>query len=54
MENSYGPTAIHKKSLATAKSLYAKTLIEVNQLSNMIPKISEALNEAGAPYIQKQ
>ena len=54
MENSYGPTAIHKKSLATAKSLYAKTLIEVNQLSNMIPKISEALNDAGAPYIQKQ
>ena len=52
MENSYGPTAVHKKSLATSKSLFAKANMAVDQLSKVsIPAIEKALKQAGAPYI---
>ena len=44
MGHSYGPTALHKKSLEIAKSMLVKVETEVDKIVNsMIPKIEEAL-----------
>jgi hypothetical protein len=52
MGHSYGPTALHKKSLEIAKSMLVKVETEVDKIVNsMIPKIEEALKVADAPYI---
>jgi len=52
MGNTYGPTAVHKNSLAIAKSMLVKVKSAVEQLTNtMIPEIEAALEAADAPYI---
>ena len=52
MDNSYGPTGVHKQSLATAKSMLVKAQEAINAISDKtIPKIQEALKAVGAPYI---
>ena len=52
MDNSYGPTGLHKKSLSTAKSMLVKAKELVSRITNsMIPPIEKELEEAGAPYI---
>ena len=52
MDNSYGPTGLHKKNLSTAKSMLVKAKELVGRITNsMIPPIEKELEEAGAPYI---
>lgn len=52
LDNSYGPTAVHKKSLASAKSMFMKVQDKINEITDsMIPEIEAALKAAGAPYI---
>ncbi len=52
MDHSYGPTALHKKSLEIAKSMLVKVETAVDKIVNsMIPEIEEALKAADAPYI---
>jgi photosystem II stability/assembly factor-like uncharacterized protein len=52
MDNSYGPTGVHKKSLASAKNMLVKVQKKIDEISGlMIPEIEKALKDAKAPYI---
>jgi hypothetical protein len=52
MDNSYGPTGVHKKSLAIAKNMLVKVQKKIDEISGlMIPEIEKALKDAKAPYI---
>ena len=52
MDSTYGPTGVHKKSLATAKSMLVKLKKEVDGIVNaMIPDIEKSLEAANAPQI---
>ena len=55
LRDTYGPTALHMKSLEIAKKLLADLRTEVISISkNKIPEIEKDLKEAGAPYIMGQ
>ena len=48
----YGPTGLHRKSLAIAKEMIAKLRPEIEQITKKdLPALSKKLKEAGAPYI---
>ena len=52
MDNSYGPTEVHKKSLSTAQSMLVKVQQQVDAITEKtIPEIEAALKKAEAPYI---
>ncbi len=49
----YGPTDMHKKSLAIAQSQFKEIKSEIDQISKVdIPKMEEALKAIGAPMIE--
>lgn len=55
MMTSYGPTAMHKRSLGIAREMLAEVEPEVNRISDqMIPALARKLEAAGAPYIKGQ
>ena len=54
MENSYGPTAVHKKSFAIAKKMLANIKGKVTAVDASFGPIEDALKAAGAPYINGQ
>ena len=55
LQNSYGPTPLHAKSLEIAKTLLSELKTEVKTISETrIPAIESALKAAGAPYIMGQ
>jgi hypothetical protein len=52
LNNSYGPTPLHAKSLEIAKELFGELKAEVEAINQQrIPEIEWALKAAGAPYI---
>ena len=52
LENTYGPTGLHKKSLATAKEFLKEVKSEVKiVIETKISEIEKALKSAGSPYI---
>ncbi|MFC2113585.1 glycosyl hydrolase, partial [Bacteroidota bacterium] len=52
---SYGPTELHKQSLATGKSELAKIKTELSELVDVVlPQIEKDLKAAGAPWIEGQ
>ena len=52
LNNSYGPTPLHAKSLEIAKELFGELKAEVEAINQQhIPEIERALKAAGAPYI---
>jgi hypothetical protein len=54
MENSYGPTAVHKKSFAIAKKMLANIKGKVTAVDASFGPIEDALKASGAPYINGQ
>jgi hypothetical protein len=55
MESTYGPTGLHKQSLATAKELLKTVKARVRKMNEThISEIEDALKAAGAPYINGQ
>jgi hypothetical protein len=53
MTTTYGPTALHRRSLDIAKAMLAEIEPEVNRISDqMIPALSQKFKSAGAPYIK--
>lgn len=55
MSTTYGPTALHQKSLSLAKKMMAEVKSTITEMANStIPKMEKALKEAGAPYIMGQ
>ncbi|MDA9571875.1 glycosyl hydrolase [Flavobacteriaceae bacterium] len=52
IDNSYGPTEVHKKSLSTAQSMLVKVQQQVDAITEKtIPEIEAALKKTEAPYI---
>ena len=51
MENSYGPTGVHKKSFMNAKETLEIIRGKVSALDAIILPIEKALDAAGAPHI---
>jgi len=55
LENTYGPTDLHKKSLATAKELLKEVKSEVKTvIETKVSEIEKILKLAGSPYINGQ
>ena len=55
LENTYGPTDLHKKSLATAKELLKEVKSEVKTvIETKVSEIEKILKLAGSPYIKGQ
>ncbi|WP_445383364.1 WD40/YVTN/BNR-like repeat-containing protein [Robiginitalea sp. IMCC43444] len=55
MTTSYGPTALHRRSLEIAKAMLAEVAPEINKISEqMIPALAQKFKDAGAPYIKGQ
>lgn len=54
MENSYGPTAVHKKSFSIAKEMLINIKDKIEALQDSINPIEKILKAAGAPYINGQ
>ena len=54
MENSYGPTGVHKKSFTNAKKILETIKGKVSALDAIILPIEKALKAAGAPHINGQ
>ena len=53
LRTTYGPTALHRRSLDIAKAMLAELAPEVNRISEqMIPGLARKFKEAGAPYIK--
>lgn len=53
LRTSYGPTEVHKQSLAIAESQLEELMPLVEDIyENRIPEIEEALRQAGAPWIE--
>jgi hypothetical protein len=53
LRTTYGPTALHKRSLDIAKAMLAELEPEVNRVSDqMIPALAKKFKDAGAPYIK--
>jgi len=53
MSTTYGPTALHRRSLDIAKAMLAELTPEVNQITDqMIPALAQKFKDAGAPYIK--
>lgn len=52
LSTTYGPTGVHRKSLAIAKQLLESYETELNRITDdMLPKLTATLKAAGAPYI---
>ena len=52
LSTTYGPTGVHRKSLAIAKQLLESYETELNSITDdMLPKLTATLKAAGAPYI---
>ena len=54
MENSYGPTGVHKKSFSIAKEMLINIKDKIEALQDSINPIEKILKAAGAPYINGQ
>lgn len=53
LSTTYGPTALHRRSLDIARSMMEKTRPEVNRIvDQMVPALAQKLKAAGAPYIK--
>jgi photosystem II stability/assembly factor-like uncharacterized protein len=53
IRTTYGPTALHRRSLDIAKAMLVEIAPEVNQISEqMIPALAQKFKNAGAPYIK--
>ncbi len=52
MTTTYGPTALHRKSLSIAKEMLAELKPEIERIAKTtLPALSQKLQQAGAPYI---
>jgi hypothetical protein len=52
LSTTYGPTPLHRKSLAIAKAMLEELQPEIERISKTIlPGLSERFEQAGAPYI---
>ena len=52
LSTTYGPTPLHRKSLAIAKEMLEELRPEIERISKTtLPDLSEKLKQAGAPYI---
>jgi hypothetical protein len=55
MSTTYGPTALHRRSLSIAREMLAEVEPEVNRITGqMIPALTKKFRDAGAPYIKGQ
>ncbi|MFQ3341258.1 MAG: photosystem II stability/assembly factor-like uncharacterized protein [Flavobacteriaceae bacterium] len=54
MQNSYGPTGVHRKSYETAKEILVTIKAKVKAVDSSILPIESSLKAAGAPYINGQ
>ena len=53
MSTTYGPTALHRRSLETAREMLAEIEPKVNRIvDQMIPSLEQKFRDAGAPYIK--
>ena len=52
LSTTYGPTPLHRKSLAIAKEMLKELQPEIERISKTtLPDLSERFKQAGAPYI---
>ena len=52
LSTTYGPTPLHRKSLAIAKEMLEELRPEIERISKtVLPDLSKRLKQAGAPYI---
>ena len=52
LSTTYGPTPLHRKSLAIAKEMLEELRPEIDRISKtVLPDLSKKLKQAGAPYI---
>ena len=52
MTTTYGPTPLHRKSLALAKAMMAELQPEIERIAKQeLPAVAKQLKAAGAPYI---
>jgi len=52
LSTTYGPTPLHRKSLAIAKEMLEELRPEIDRISKtVLPDLSKKLRQAGAPYI---
>ena len=53
MTTTYGPTALHRRSLDIAKAMLNEVEPAVNRIADqMIPSLAKKFQDAGAPYIK--
>ncbi len=53
MNTTYGPTAMHRQSLDTARDMLGELEPQVNRIADqMVPALERKLEAAGAPYIK--
>jgi photosystem II stability/assembly factor-like uncharacterized protein len=53
MTTTYGPTALHRRSLGIAKEMLAEVKPEVDRIADqMVPALAQKFKDAGAPYIK--
>jgi len=53
LRTTYGPTALHRRSLDIAKAMLAELTPEVNRITDqMVPALAQKFEDAGAPYIK--
>ena len=52
LSTTYGPTPLHRKSLAIAKEMLEELRPEIELISKTtLPNLKERFKQAGAPYI---
>ncbi|MBC2838456.1 sialidase family protein [Robiginitalea sp. SC105] len=55
MSTTYGPTAMHRRSLGIAREMLAEIRPEVDRIADqMVPALAQKFKAAGAPYIKGQ
>ena len=55
LSNTYGPTEMHKQTVAVGKSELAKAKVKIARISNeVLPGLERELIDAGAPWIEGQ
>ena len=53
LTTTYGPTALHKRSLGIARAMLAEAAPEVQRISGqLVPALAQKFEDAGAPYIK--
>ena len=53
LRTTYGPTALHRRSLDIARAMLAELAPEVNRIADQeIPALAQKFKNAGAPYIK--